>query len=58
MKGWRTIIINSAIAVGGVLAAVNWSDVVGVEYAGIVATVVSLVNMGLRATTTTPIGQR
>lgn len=58
MKGWRTIIVNCAVAVVGVLASVSWPDVVGVEYAGIAATAVSIVNMGLRLVTTTPIGQR
>lgn len=57
MKGWRTIAVNCAIAVVGVLAAVNWSDVAGAEYAGLVAAGISIVNMGLRAITTTPIGQ-
>lgn len=57
MKGWRTIAINCAVAVGGVLAAVTWSDHVPTEYAGIVATGVALFNMGLRAITNTPIGR-
>lgn len=57
MKGWRTIIINCVVAVGGVLAAVTWSDYVPAEYAGLVATGVALLNMGLRAITTTPAGK-
>lgn len=57
MKGWRTIAINCVIAVAGVLASVTWSDVVPVEYAGLVAAGVSILNMGLRAITNTTIGQ-
>lgn len=57
MKGWRTIAINCVIAVVGVLSAVTWSDYAPSEYAGLIATGVSLLNMGLRAITSTPIGQ-
>jgi hypothetical protein len=57
MKGWRTILINCAVAVFGVLEATDWSAVVGSDRAGFVITVIAVANMALRAITDTRVGQ-
>lgn len=58
MKGYRTLAINLAIAVAGVITAFNWGDVLPPTAAMLVTSVViPLVNIGLRFITTTPVGQ-
>lgn len=59
MKGWRTVLINLAIAIGGVIVATNWADVLPPSYAMTVTTIlIPLVNIIMRAITTTPIGSK
>ena len=59
MKGYKTILFNMLIV--GVTAAVqfaadiNWKDFVSPETALII---VSILNIGLRCITTTPIGKK
>ena len=59
MKGWKTIIFNALIV--GLTAMlqfavdVNWKDIVSPEMALII---VSILNIGLRFVTTTPIGKK
>lgn len=57
MKGWRTLILNIAVAVGGVLVAANWNDILPEKYAWSAAAIVGLVNIAMRYITTTPIGK-
>lgn len=58
MKGWRMLGFNTLIALGGVLVAFDWSSVLPAQYVGISAIAVGVINIGLRALTDTPIGQR
>ena len=58
-KGWRTIAVN-AIVVGGIgslefLAGMDWTSVADPSIAIII---VSIVNLGLRLITTSPVGKR
>ena len=54
LKGWKTILFNAAVAIVGVLQAVDWIDVLGSERAGIVVTGIGLVGTVLRFLTNTP----
>ena len=59
MKGWRTLALNSAVALVGVAQATNWTDVLGSNStAGWIVTAVGIANMVLRTLTTTPVGQQ
>lgn len=57
MKGWRTLAINLAIAVFGVLEAADWTALLGSSSAGLVVTGIGIANMILRSITTTPVGK-
>ena len=57
LKGWRTIIINSAIAVLGVLEAAEWVDILPEHWAGLVLIAVGILNNYLRTITNTKVGQ-
>jgi len=54
LKGWKTILFNIAIAVVGVLQAVDWIDVLGSERAGLAVTTIGIVGTVLRFLTDTP----
>jgi len=58
MKGWRTLLINAALgglAVGlSYAAGINWVDFVDPHWAVLIVTVV---NIGLRFITSTPVGK-
>lgn len=56
MKGWRTLIFNSAAAIVGVLMAFDWTSVASAKTAGLIVSGVSLGNMVLRAFTNTTVG--
>jgi hypothetical protein len=58
MKGWRTLAINLAIAIFGVLEAADWTDLLGGHSTGFILTGIGVANMVLRSLTTTAIGQR
>jgi hypothetical protein len=58
LKGWRTILFNSAVAVVGVLATVSWPDMIPPQYAGAVVAAIGFLNMYLRSVTNTPAGQK
>jgi len=59
MKGYRTLLVNLAIAVAGVVVAFNWGDVLPAKYSIIVTTVViPVINGWLRTITNTPIGAK
>ena len=57
MKGWRTLGVNAAVAGFGVLAAADWTVVLGDQRAGWAVTALGIANMVLRSLTTTPVGQ-
>lgn len=58
MKGWRTLLFNAAVALGGVFVAFNWGDALPAKYALLLTTVaVPMVNGWLRCVTTTPVGK-
>ena len=57
MKGWRTLLLNIAIAVFGVLEATDWTAMLGSDRAGWILAAVAAINMGLRMATTTAVGQ-
>lgn len=57
MKGWRTLLVNSGIAVFGVLEATDWTMVLGSDKAGWMITGIAVANMILRSVTTTRLGQ-
>jgi hypothetical protein len=57
MKGWRTLAVNLAIAVAGVIVAYNWGDVLPPKYSLLATTVVvPMINGWLRTITNTPVG--
>jgi len=57
MKGWRTLLVNLGIAVGGVIVAFNWGDALPAKYSIIVTTVlIPVINAWLRTITNTPVG--
>lgn len=65
MKGFRTIIVNSFVAVLPLAAELmafldvfDWRSVLPPESAGWFILAIGLVNIGLRFITTTPVGQK
>lgn len=54
LKGWKTILFNVAIAIIGVLQAVDWIDVLGSDRAGLAVTVIGIAGTVLRFLTDTP----
>jgi hypothetical protein len=57
MKGWRTLILNSALAVFGVLEATDWTGMLGSDAAGWVVAAIAGANMLLRTLTNTEVGR-
>ncbi len=57
MKGWRTLLINVAIALFGVLEAADWTTLLGNDHAAWVVTTIALINIALRTLTTTEVGR-
>lgn len=65
MKGFRTIIVNSAIAALPIIAEMlafldvfDWKSILPAEYAGWLFLAVGLLNIWLRFVTTTPVGEK
>lgn len=56
LKGWRTLVFNSAVAVVGVLQASGLHEVLPPQYVAPAMAVVGLVNIWLRSMTNTPMG--
>lgn len=54
LKGWKTLALNAALAVLGVLEATDWVDLLGSERAGIAVTVIGIIGVVLRFMTDTP----
>ncbi len=57
MKGWRTLGVNLAVALFGVLEAADWTALLGGSRAGWALTLIGIANMVLRSVTTTPPGR-
>lgn len=57
MKGWRTFLFQALVAVLGVAEAFDWVPLFGDKYGGLLLLLIALVNTGLRAVTTTPLGR-
>lgn len=65
MKGFRTLIFNTAIAVLPVLGETlafldvfDWKTILPPEYAGWFILAIGLLNIWLRMITTTPVGEK
>ncbi len=58
MKGYRTLLVNAAVALVGVAQSFDWTTVVAPNRVGLVLTGIGVVNMVLRALTDTPVGQK
>lgn len=58
MKGWRTLVFNLLIAIGGVVVTFDWGTVLPAEYVGPAAIAIGILGAGLRAVTDTPIGTK
>lgn len=57
MKGYRTLTLNLAAAVLGVLIAADWTGLAGPTSAGIIVTGLGIANTVLRIFTDGPVGQ-
>lgn len=57
MQGYRTLAMNSAIAILGVVVAFNWAEVLPPQYAWAGLVIVSVGNIVLRFLTSTPVFQ-
>lgn len=58
MKGYRTLAFNSVIAVGAVLQAADWVQIVPAQYVPVVVAAVGAANLFLRMITNTPVGNK
>ena len=58
MKGWRTLLLNAAIALFGLLEATDWTALLGGDAGGWAVTAIAIANMALRSLTTTRIGKK
>lgn len=56
MKGWRTILLNTAAGALTALVGVNWPDVL-TAWPWAAPVVMAGLNIALRFVTTTPVGQ-
>ncbi|MDK9698481.1 MAG: hypothetical protein OEL76_19070 [Siculibacillus sp.] len=56
MKGYRTLALNLAAAVLGVLIATDWADLAGPTTAGLIVTGLGVANTVLRFLTDGPVG--
>ncbi len=57
MKGYRTLVLNLAAAVLGVLIAADWTGLAGPTSAGIIVTGLGVANTVLRFLTDGPVGR-
>jgi hypothetical protein len=56
-KGYRTVVINTVLAVMPFLEMSELLDIIPNEYLALYALCLALLNMGLRKVTTTPMGK-
>lgn len=64
-KGWRTVAANAAVGLPMVLAeilnfaiGIDWKEVMPAGYAPLIVIGVNVLNIVLRAVTTTPMGEK
>lgn len=57
-KGWRTLIVNLAFVVIGLIQFFHATEAIPKKWAGSVILLVSFANIYLRTITTTPIGKK
>lgn len=58
LKGWKTFGFSVIVGMLGVAETLDWTHVTNDQTAGIILAAVALINMVLRAVTTTPITKR
>lgn len=58
MKGWRTLLFSSIIAVIGVLEAFDWAVIIPEQYEGVALAIIGAGFAYLRKITTTPLGAK
>lgn len=56
MKGYRTLALNLAAALGGVLMATDWTSLADPRIAGLIVSGLGLANTVLRFLTDGPVG--
>ena len=56
MKGYRTLALNVAAALGGVLMSTDWGTLADSKTAGLIVTGLGVANAVLRFFTTGPVG--
>ncbi len=55
MKGWRTLGVNAALLVIGLLQQTDLSQLIPMQYVGAVVAGIAAINIFLRSITNTPI---
>lgn len=58
LKGWKTFGFSAIVGMLGVAETLDWTHVTSDQTAGIILATVALINMVLRAVTTTPISKK
>ena len=59
LKGYKTLIVNIALAIVGVLIATDFTGIgLSTETSGLIISGLGAVNVVLRFLTTTPVGQK
>ncbi len=57
MKGWRTVLVNAAVGILGVVTPMVSSAPIDPQLAGYVVAALAAINVFLRAITTTAVGR-
>lgn len=58
LKGWRTVLLSTLIAVVGVLQTTDWATIVGPSQVGPTMLAIAIAVAVLRVLTDTPMGHR
>lgn len=58
LKGFRTILVNAALAGVGTIQAADIAQIVPPKYEPLALALIPLVNIGLRLITNTPVGEK
>jgi len=57
LKGWRTVLVNMLSTIIPVLALTEWRGVLPEDWLPFYALGLAIINLSLRAVTTTPVGK-
>jgi hypothetical protein len=57
LKGWKTMIVSSVLAIVGVLQTADWATIVSPQHVGPTILVIAIVVAVLRSVTSTPVGR-